>query len=72
MDKIKGTKIEKMNKHTTGCFEKCDFVDLCREKAKIQSFESTIFKKISEKTCGTISRNFWIYQPTKILKEKRF
>ena len=68
MDKIKGAKLEKINKLTARCFEKCEFVDLCSKRKK------TIgrLEKISEKTCGTISRNFWVYAPTKILKKRRF
>ena len=68
MDKIKGAKLEKINTQTTRCFEKCEFVDLCSKRKK----NDRNLEKISEKTCGTISRNFWIYKPTRILKEKRF
>ena len=66
MDKIKGAKLEKINKLTTRCFEKCEFVDLCSKRKKTIGH----LEKISEKTCRTISRNFWVYTPTKILKEK--
>lgn len=72
MDKIKGTKLEKMNKPTTRCFEKCDFVELCLKRKKTQKLKTLNLKKISEKTCGTLSRNFWVYQPTRILKKRRF
>ena len=72
MDKIKGTKLEKTNKPTTRCFEKCDFVELCLKRKKNTTIKNIKLKKISEKTCGTLSRNFWVYQPTRILKKRRF
>lgn len=67
---VKGIKKEKMKRFGERCFEKCEFLEACSQK----NFKTkdNILRKISSKTCGTISGVYLIYEPVHIIKKRRF